>query len=105
MNNIGKDYMEESEKGLAERIARLQDEADMIAGDLPNIPDELKNRMQSLQDQISDLYAQISEEASYSLDAVEEAIVARPWTSALVAFGIGCIVGALMRPAQRRSYW
>lgn len=99
------DYLKHNDNDLAERIARLQDEADMVAGDLPNIPDELKNRMQSLQDQIADLYAQISEEASYSVDAVEEAIVARPWTSALIAFGVGCIVGVLLRPPPRRGYW
>ena len=105
MSNPGNDYMEDSDNGLAERIARLQDEADMIAGDLPNIPDELKNRMQSLQDQISELYAQVTEEAAYSVDAVEEAIVARPWTSALIAFGLGALVATLLRPSPRRGYW
>lgn len=105
VNKIGNEFVEESGNGLAERIARLQDEADMIAGDLPNIPDELKNRMQSLQDQIAELYTQISEEASYSVDVMEEAIAARPLTSALIAFGLGCIAGAFLQPARRRGYW
>mgnify|MGYP001602402580 CR=1 FL=1 len=100
------DFETDSPDGrLAERISRLQDDADILMGDMPNVPPELKNRLQSLQDQIADLYAQISEEAAYSVDAVEEAIVARPWTSAFIAFGLGCIAGALLRPTPRRTYW
>lgn len=91
---------------LAQSISRLQDDADTLLGDMPNVPPELKNRLQSLQDQIADLYAHLSEEAAYSVDAVEEAIVARPWTSAFVAFGLGCVAGALfLRPSPRRSFW
>jgi ElaB/YqjD/DUF883 family membrane-anchored ribosome-binding protein len=104
VSNIDFD-MDGGDNRLAESIARLQDEAETLMGDMPNVPPELKNRLQSLQDQIADLYAMISEEAAYSVDVVEEAIVARPWTSAFVAFGLGCLVATLLRPAPRRSSW
>jgi ElaB/YqjD/DUF883 family membrane-anchored ribosome-binding protein len=97
--------MDGGDNRLAESIARLQDEAETLMGDMPNVPPELKNKLQSLQDQIADLYSMISEEAAYSVDVVEEAIVARPWTSALVAFGLGCVVATLLRPAPRRRGW
>lgn len=98
------DFDMDGDNRLAQSIARLQDEAETLMGDMPNVPPELKNRLQSLQDQIADLYAMISEEAAYSVDVVEEAIVARPWTSAFVAFGLGCLVATLLRPAPRRSW-
>jgi ElaB/YqjD/DUF883 family membrane-anchored ribosome-binding protein len=104
VSNIDFD-MDKGDNRLAESIARLQDEAETLMGDLPNVPPELKNRLQSLQDQIADLYAMISEEAAYSVDVVEEAIVARPWTSAFIAFGLGCLAATLLRPAPRRSSW
>jgi ElaB/YqjD/DUF883 family membrane-anchored ribosome-binding protein len=97
--------IEGGDNRLAESIARLQDEAETLMGDMPNVPPELKNRLQSLQDQISDLYSMISEEAAYGVDAVEETIVARPWTSVLVAFGLGCLLSTLLRPAPRRGYF
>lgn len=99
------DFNIDGDNRLAESIARLQDEAETLMGDMPNVPPELKNRLQSLQDQISDLYAMISEEAAYGVDAVEEAIVARPWTSMFVAFGLGALTAALLRPAPRRGYF
>ena len=104
MSNLDFD-MDGGDNRLAESIARLQDEAETLMGDMPNVPPELKNRLQSLQDQISDLYAMLSEEAGYGVDAVEEAIVARPWTSVFVAFGLGCLMSALLRPAPRRGYF
>lgn len=103
MSNIDFD-MDGGDNRLAESIARLQDEAETLMGDMPNVPPELKNRLQSLQDQIADLYGMISEEAAYSVDVVEEAIVARPWTSTFVAFGLGCLVATLLRPAPRRGW-
>jgi ElaB/YqjD/DUF883 family membrane-anchored ribosome-binding protein len=99
------DFNIDGDNRLAESIARLQDEAETLMGDMPNVPPELKNKLQSLQDQISDLYAMISEEAAYGVDAVEEAIVARPWTSMFVAFGLGALMAALLRPAPRRGYF
>lgn len=99
------DFNIDGDNRLAESIARLQDEAETLMGDMPNVPPELKNRLQSLQDQIADLYAMISEEAAYGVDAVEEAIVARPWTSMFVAFGLGALTAALLRPAPRRGYF
>ena len=101
MSNIDFDT---GDNRLAESIARLQDEAETLMGDMPNVPPELKNRLQSLQDQIADLYGMISEESAYSVDVVEEAIVARPWTSTFVAFGLGCLVATLLRPAPRRGW-
>jgi ElaB/YqjD/DUF883 family membrane-anchored ribosome-binding protein len=88
-----------SDNGLAESIARLQDEAEAL-GDMPNIPNELKHRLQSLQDQITDLYEIVADDAAASFEAVEETIIARPWLSVAVAFGLGWLVSSLFRPRR-----
>ncbi len=87
---------------IADNIARLHEDVEAL-GDMPNIPREMKNRLQSLQDQLADLYDTVADDAARSVIAVEEVLIARPWTSAFVAFGMGCLFGALLRP--RRSSW
>ncbi len=70
-------------------------------GDVPNVPRELKNRVHSLEDQISELYDVVAKDAALSAGAVEEVIVSRPLMSAAVAFGLGCAFGLLLRPSRR----
>ena len=93
------DFDIDDDSGLAESIARLQDEAEAL-GDMPNLPNELKNRLQSLQDQITDLYDIVAGDAAASFEAVEETIIARPWMSVAIAFGLGWFVSSILRPRR-----
>ncbi|HEY5337092.1 MAG TPA: hypothetical protein VIJ85_02725 [Rhizomicrobium sp.] len=70
-------------------------------GDMPNVPRELKNRMHLLEDQVSELYDIVADDAARSADIVEQVIVDRPWISVAIAFGLGCAAAALLRPSRR----
>jgi len=96
-NNSGNGY---AAGNLAGDIARLRDDTDALMGDMPNVPRELKNRLQSLQDQVADLYALVAKDAAHTVDAVEESIQARPWTAAIAAIGLGFIIGLILQPRR-----
>jgi ElaB/YqjD/DUF883 family membrane-anchored ribosome-binding protein len=79
----------------------LQDnEDDVLLGDVPNVPRELKNRMHLLEDQVAELYDLVADDASRSATVIEQSIVERPWLSVALAFGLGCATAALLRPSR-----
>jgi hypothetical protein len=78
-----------------------QDNMENALGDVPNVPRELKNRVHSLEDQISDIYDVVAKDAALSAGAMEHVIVSRPLMSAAIAFGLGCAFGLVLRPARR----
>ncbi len=73
---------------------------DALLGDTPNVPRELKNRMHLLEDQISELYDFVADDATRSASVIEHVIVERPWISVALAFGLGCATAALLRPSR-----
>jgi ElaB/YqjD/DUF883 family membrane-anchored ribosome-binding protein len=83
-----------------ESIVQDNDDVDVMLGDMPNVPRELKNRMHLLEDQVAELYELIADDATRSATVIEHVITERPWMSVALAFGLGCVTAALLRPSR-----
>jgi ElaB/YqjD/DUF883 family membrane-anchored ribosome-binding protein len=85
------DGAELSASELKDGVAALADELQASADDA------MRRTLRRIEVAVADIYDVIAEQGSRSVEAIEQQIDERPWTSLLVAFGFGCLVGQLVR--------
>ena len=93
----------DADETVQERLRRLRAEAESLADDLPEIPGDLRNALDDIEDRLAELYDVVSEQAAQSVETVEEIIETRPWMSVAVAFAAGCLATLLLTPPRRRA--
>jgi ElaB/YqjD/DUF883 family membrane-anchored ribosome-binding protein len=86
---------------IEESVAELEDSVAALAEELQDSADDAMRRvLRRIEDTVADLYDLIADEASRSVETVEEVIEERPWTSVLVAFGAGLLVAQFFRKGR-----
>ncbi len=95
-----------SEKGNAfddldeidEAVAGLKYDVSALADELgENATDAMRRTLRRIEETASDLYEAIAEQGSRGKEAIERQLDERPWTSLLVAFGLGFLIGIIAR--------
>lgn len=86
---------------IEDSVAELEDSVAALAEELQDSADDAMQRvLRRIEDTVADLYDLIADEASRSVETVEEVIETRPWTSVLVAFGAGLLVAQIFRKGR-----
>jgi ElaB/YqjD/DUF883 family membrane-anchored ribosome-binding protein len=93
------------EETVEDRLNRLRADADAIIEEGEDLPEDIRNSLEAIEERIADLYDMVSEQAAYSAEVVEEIIETRPWLSVAVAFGAGVLATVLLTPRPRKRNW
>jgi ElaB/YqjD/DUF883 family membrane-anchored ribosome-binding protein len=56
----------------------------------------MKRTLKRVEESMSELYDLVAEQSERGVDAIERQIDERPWTSVLVAFGLGWLIGLVI---------
>ena len=79
-------------------VSDLKDDVSALAEELEgSASDAMRQTLRRIEDAVADIYETVAEQGSRGVEAIERQIDERPWTSLLVAFGLGCLVGLLVR--------
>jgi ElaB/YqjD/DUF883 family membrane-anchored ribosome-binding protein len=82
--------------GISDDVADLQDDVSALADELEGTAtDAMKRTLRRIEESVSDIYELAAEQGGRGVEALERQIDERPWTSVLVAFGLGCLIGKL----------
>jgi len=96
----------ETPEEVAEHISRLMDEAEaMLVGPVSDRVShkfsDLRARLEQLQTKAVDAYGDARQKVVAGARATDETIRSHPYESLAVAFGIGVLLGALIRRSNR----
>jgi len=95
----------DGEETVEERLNRLREDAEAFAEEGEELPEDIRNSLDAIEQRIAELYDVVSQQAAYSAEVVEEIIETRPWMSVAVAFGAGCLATLLLTPRPRKRSW
>jgi ElaB/YqjD/DUF883 family membrane-anchored ribosome-binding protein len=95
----------DAEETVEERLERLRADAEAIIEEGEELPEDIRNSLDAIEDRIAELYDMVSQQAAYSAEVVEEIIETRPWMSVAVAFGAGVLATILLTPRPRKRNW
>lgn len=96
---------DDAEETVEERLNRLRADAEAIIEEGEELPEDIRNSLNDIEDRIAELYDMVSQQAAYSAEVVEEIIETRPWMSVAVAFGLGALTTLLFTPRPRKRSW
>ena len=94
-----------AEETVEERLNRLRADAEAIIEEGEELPEDIRNSLDAVEERIAELYDMVSQQAAYSAEVVEEIIETRPWMSVAVAFGLGALATVLLTPRPRKRSW
>src|ERR1700744_3477320 len=94
-----------AEETVEERLNRLRADAEAIIEEGEELPEDIRNSLDAVEERIAELYDMVSQQAAYSAEVVEEIIETRPWMSVAVAFGAGVLATVLLTPRPRKRNW
>lgn len=77
-------------------VSGLKDDVTALAGELEgSASDAVRRTLSRIEATVADLYETVAEQGGRSVEAIERQVDERPWTSLLVAFGLGWVIGRL----------
>lgn len=77
-------------------VADLKDDVAALVGELESsATDAMRRTLNRIENSVADLYETVAEQSSRGVEAIERQVDERPWTSLLVAFGLGLVIGRL----------
>lgn len=87
----GQDDIDDTVSDLKEDVSALADELRKTSDDA------MKRTLRRIETAVSDIYETLAEQSAKGVDAIERQVDERPWTSLLAAFGLGFLIGLLIR--------
>ncbi len=79
-------------------VSDLKDDVSALADELEGAAnDTMRRTLRRIEVAVADIYETVAEQSGRGVEAIERQVDERPWTSLLVAFGLGCLIGQLIR--------